>query len=124
MRLMSFAMTTAQVLDGTKHVTRRRGWWKLQPGSEIQAVEKSMGLKKGERVKVLRQLRVYDVRIEPLERMVLEPDYGRLECRLEGFPDLSPQAFVEMFCASHGCVPADPVMRIAFAYVDGHGDGC
>ena len=47
-RNMSFALTTKQIEDETKDVTRRNGWWFLKPGDQIWAVEKCMGLKKGE----------------------------------------------------------------------------
>ena len=49
-RNMSFALTTKQIEDETKDVTRRNGWWFLKPGDQIWAVEKCMGLKKGEKV--------------------------------------------------------------------------
>ena len=54
---------------------------------------------------------------EPLRRMVDEPAYGRQECVREGFPQLTPEQFVAMFCASHkGCTPDTTVTRIEFRY--------
>ncbi len=50
MRNMSFAMTTEQVRNQTKSVTRRFGWWFLKPGDEVQPVVKGMGLKKGDQI--------------------------------------------------------------------------
>ena len=47
MRNMSFALTEAQLLDGTKTVTRRLGWTMLKPGDHFRAVRKAMGLRKG-----------------------------------------------------------------------------
>ena len=44
-------MTTEAVRRREKTVTLRLGWWKLQPGTILQAVEKAQGLKKGEHVK-------------------------------------------------------------------------
>jgi hypothetical protein len=49
MRLMSFALTEQQILDGTKDVTRRLGWLFLKRGDLIRPVRKCMGLKRGER---------------------------------------------------------------------------
>ena len=49
-RNMSFALTTNQVKKKEKTVTRRCGWWFLKPGDVVNAVEKSMGLKKGEKI--------------------------------------------------------------------------
>jgi hypothetical protein len=50
-RNMSFSMTTEAVRNRSKTVTRRLGWWGLQPGTILQAVEKAQGLRKGEHVK-------------------------------------------------------------------------
>jgi hypothetical protein len=113
MRLMSFSSTTPQILARTKSVTRRMGWQFLKPGDLVQAVEKGQGLKKGEHVKRLAVLRIVDVRREPL----FLADKG--ECRLEGFPDLSPYDFAEFFCQSHKpCTHETVVTRIAFEFVD------
>ena len=43
-RNMSFMLTTEQVRNKTKTVTRRLGWWFLKPGEIVNAVEKGMGL--------------------------------------------------------------------------------
>jgi hypothetical protein len=51
MRNMSFSLTTPQVYAGTKTVTRRLGWRFAKAGQRVCAVEKGMGLKKGEKVK-------------------------------------------------------------------------
>jgi len=47
-RLMSFAMTTTQLVDGTKTVTRRHGWKNLKVGARLRAVHKAMGLEHAE----------------------------------------------------------------------------
>jgi len=49
-------LTTSQIKNKPKTVTRRLGWWYLQPGNIINAVEKGMGLKKGEKVKKICQI--------------------------------------------------------------------
>lgn len=51
-------LTTDQVRNRTKTVTRRLGWKFLQPGDIVNAVKKGMGLKKGEKVEVLGQIKV------------------------------------------------------------------
>lgn len=118
-RNMSFALTTAQVIAGTKTVTRRMGWRFLTPGTLIQPVRKGMGLKPGEKVERLRgPIRVTGVRSEPLRRMSDYPLYGVVECAREGFDAMSPYEFVRMFCGSHkGCTPETYVTRIEFEYV-------
>ena len=117
MRNISFALTTAQFRSRTKHVTRRRGWWDLEPEDELMGVEKSQGLKKGEKVVRLGAIRIADVRIEPLSRIEREPEYGRHEMILEGFPGLHPAEFVYWFCLSHKCKPWDEINRIEYSYM-------
>jgi hypothetical protein len=122
MRNMSFALTTAQVLEGTKDVTRRLGWTFLKPGDLVRPVRKCMGLKPGEKLDVLRDpIRIVSVTREPLRRMQDDLDYGFIECTREGFGGHPiyhwPSSFVAMFCASHkGCTPDTVVTRIEFAY--------
>jgi hypothetical protein len=111
---MTFSLTTAQVLDRSKTVTRRAGlgWMSLRPGQLVQAVEKGMGLKRGESVNRLAVLRVRDVRLETLASIT--PD----DVRAEGFGDLPPHDFVAFFCRTHkGIRPTSEVVRIAFDYV-------
>jgi hypothetical protein len=81
---------------------------------------KSQGLKRGEKVEKLAVVRVVSVRREPLFTMLDRTlFYGMNECRREGFPDLTPVEFVEMFCRSHrGCTPETVITRIEFEYVD------
>src|SRR5438094_32972 len=119
MKLMSFGMTTAQILAETKFVTRRVGWRTLEHGDFVQAVEKAQGLKKGEKVKRLKTLEVLEIRREPLWRMQKEPIYGTKECALEGFPEMKPWEFVRMFCDTHKrCKRETMVTRIKFRYVN------
>lgn len=121
MRNMSFALTTSQIMEGTKTVTRRLGWLHAKPGQQLRPVRKSMGLRPGEKLEVLRDpLTIVDVRREPLRAMLDDLDYGLRECELEGFgahPDYRwPSAFVAMFCATHkGCTPETMVTRLEFA---------
>lgn len=110
-------LTTAQIRDRSKSVTRRIGWTFLNPGDELRAIVKGQGLKKGETVTEIARLRVTGVSREPL-RMVMDlPGYGRDELVREGFPGLTPLKFVAMFVATHkGCTPATEVTRIEFEY--------
>jgi putative ubiquitin-RnfH superfamily antitoxin RatB of RatAB toxin-antitoxin module len=122
MRNMSFALTTTQILEETKDVTRRLGWLHLTPGQWVRPVRKCMGLRPGERIEVLRDpLLIVDVRRERLDRMLTEIEYGHAEVRREGFgghPDYrEPSTWVAMFCATHkGCAPETVITRIEFAY--------
>jgi hypothetical protein len=122
MRNMSFALTTQQVLDHSKDVTRRLGWVFLKEGDLLRPVKKCMGLRPGEKLDVLTDpIRVVTVRRERLDLMTADIEYGFRECEREGFgghPDYRwPSAFVGMFCATHkGCTPATVITRIEFAY--------
>ena len=120
MRNMSFSMTTQQVRDRTKDVTRRAGWVKLQPGSLLCAVEKGMGLKLGEKVVRLGVIRVVDVRQERLDALLAGGSYGIEEMRREGFPGLDPAEFVGRFRV-RGVPPEKVITRIVFEYVDEEG---
>ncbi len=128
-RSISFSMTTAQFLDGSKDVTRRMGWLNAKAGDVLQAVEKAMGLKKGEKIKPLGMIRLIDVRRESLRELTERDDgYGFDEARREGFPHFSPPMFVHFFCSGHkGCTPDSIVTRLEFvrlpADVGGSRDG-
>jgi len=117
-RQISFALTTAQFRNRSKSVTRRHGWRDLEPEDELMGVERGQGLKKGEKVVKLGAIRVDDVRMEKLNRLELEPEYGRQEMIREGFPGLPPAEFVYNFCISHKCKPWDYVTRIEYSYME------
>ena len=81
-RNMSFAMTTEQIRNKTKTVTRRFGWDFLKAGDIVNAVEKSMGLQKGEKIKRICQIEIVSIRKESLSS-ISKDDVTR-----EGFPEL------------------------------------
>lgn len=112
-RNMSFALTTQQIRDRTKTVTRRFGWWNLKPGQIINAVEKSMGIKKGEKINVLCQIRIVSTRQEPLSDMADE------DCAREGFPHFKDKwEFIAMLIEHYNLDHANvPVNRIEFEYI-------
>lgn len=105
-------LTTEAILLEIKDVTRRLGWWFLKPGDVLWAIEKGQGLKKGEKVRRLKKIRVKSVRREPLKDMP-QGDLVR-----EGFPHFTKKSFIKFFCASHkGCTPETFVNRIEFEYL-------
>jgi hypothetical protein len=113
-------MTTPQFKAKTKTVTRRLGWASAKPGDLLQGVEKSQGLKKGEKVVKLGVIRVLGVRREKLRKMTDDLTYGLPECISEGFPDMTPREFVAMFCKHNKKVtPETVITRIVFAYEEG-----
>lgn len=112
MRAISFSMTPGEIRDRSKTVTRRQGWLNLKVGDELQAVEKAMGLRKGEKRVKLAVIRVVDVRREPLDA-ITDQDVAR-----EGFPHLSAPEFVDLYCEAMGCGPFDECTRIEFEYVE------
>ena len=111
MRHMSFALTTEQIRNQTKTVTRRVGWEFLKVGDSVQAVEKAQGLKKGEKVTRLCVLDVTGVRRERLPA-ITDSDVVR-----EGFPEMNAADFIELFCRVNRCQPDAVVTRIEFRYV-------
>lgn len=110
-RNMSFSLTTEQVKNRIKEVTRRNGWWFLKPGDVVNAVEKAMGLKKGEKIKRICQLRIVSTRAEPLN-VITDDDVER-----EGFPDWTRWDFIKMYAKYNRCLDDDPVNRIQFEYL-------
>lgn len=117
-RNMSFALTTEQIRNRTKTVTRRKGWRFLKPGDEINACVKCMGLKPGEKIERLARLRIVDVTFETLDTMLQSSGYGRGECEVEGFPGMTGSEFVAMFTKNMQCGPETEVTRIEFEYLD------
>lgn len=118
MRLMSFSLTTESMRLREKTVTRRLGWDSIEAGQLICAVEKGMGLKKGETVKRIGVLRVVSVRKEPLWKMIYDHAYGCEEVIKEGFSAMTPTEFVEMFCEHNKVEPSRRVNRIEFEHVE------
>ena len=114
MRNMSFSHTTEQVQDGSKDVTRRLGWDFLVKGDRLWAIEKGQGLRKGEKVKRIRVIEIVSVIREPLNAI---RDYDD-DCRREGFPEMTPDDFIEMFCRHMGAQPTTMLNRIEFKYVE------
>jgi hypothetical protein len=111
-RNMSFAITTNQVRNRTKTVTRRNGWWNLKSGDILNAVEKGMGLKKGEKIKVICQIKVISVKAERLA------DINGPEIRKEGFPEMTKFEFLKMFMKTHkDILPSSFINRIEFEYL-------
>lgn len=110
---MSCFLTQAQVLNRTKTVTRRTRWLDLQPRTILRLVVKGQGLKKGERQQVIGWAEVVSVTREEL-RLCTDADAAR-----EGFPGLTGQEFVTMFCRHMGTSPETIVTRIEWKYLEG-----
>lgn len=111
---MSFVLTTRQYEDRTKTVTRRLGWSKLKAGQCFTGVKKGQGLKKGEKVKRLHDSIVVSNTREPLYAI---GGYPKGETAKEGFPDMTPQEFVDMFCKHNKCLPETVINQIEFKHL-------
>lgn len=111
MKNMSFSLTERQFLAGEKDVTRRLGWKSLKIGDRVRAVRKAMGLKKGENIVVLGVIRIVSVRREKLGAIT------HAECAREGFGDMNPAQFCEMFASHMEATPETVVTRIEFKRV-------
>jgi len=111
MRRMSFSLTKEAVLLQNKTITRRQGWAKLKVGQLVQPIEKGMGLKKGEKQKLIGcPIRIRDIRWEPIE--AITPS----DVVLEGFPDMSVEEFIFMYCKANKVKPSDFCRRIWYEY--------
>jgi hypothetical protein len=109
MRNMSFMLTTSQMYAEIKTVTRRLAWNNLKPGDLVIAVEKGMGLKRGEKIKKIYPIVIKNISKEVLWHITLE------EVEKEGFPGKTVEWFIDMFCKSHkGCTANTVVNRIEF----------
>lgn len=116
---MSFALTTAQIRDRSKTVTRRIGWRFLKPGDLVQPVVKTQGIRKGAHVEPIGgPIRITDVRRERIDRLETEPRYGTEELVKEGYPlgIVSPVRFSAWFQATHPSQPDGLITRIEFSY--------
>jgi len=111
MRRMSFSLTKKQIRERTKTVTRRLGWESLKPGERFIAVEKCMGLKKGEKHTVLAFCECVSNRREKLRAVTNE------DVVLEGFSGYTREDFIDMFWRKMNCHPNKFVNRIEFKYV-------
>lgn len=124
MRRMSFALTTPQIIDRSKTVTRRVGWAFLKPGDRLAAVTKAMGFKKGEKAPApLATIEVVSVRREPLNALLDFRGYADSEVASEGFGPSHPtirtvHEFIAFFAKTHRCKTSAKVTRIEFRYVD------
>lgn len=105
-RLISFAHTAAQVLDGSKTVTRRIGWRTLKPGTVLRAVRR---ITRGRApLEDLGLIRVVSVRRERLNEIT------RSDVSAEGFRGRAPAWFVALFTWEFDCAPDTEVTRIEF----------
>ncbi len=111
MKLISASLTSGKILDETKTVTRRVGWWNLIPGTKLCVVDRVMGFKKGEKPTRLKVIEVISVRAEPLNHITQE------DVVKEGFPGWTTKQFVSFFCEKMKCKPTLMVNRIEFKYV-------
>lgn len=112
MKRMSFALTTDQIKNQTKTVTRRTGWKTLKVGDLIQPIVKGMGLKKGEKQELIgKPIKVVSISVQRLYQISFE------DVRREGFPSMSQEGFIEMFCKANNCDRKTQVQRIEFEYI-------
>ena len=111
-RNMSFALTTEQFKARTKTVTRRLGWDFLEPGDIVRGVEKTQGLKLGEKLKPLGFIRIISMRQEPLDAITQE------DVVAEGFPNLNVDEFVAMLVAHYNVTPDRFFNRIEFEHLE------
>lgn len=120
MRLMSFSMTTRQMDESTpghelKKRSRRDGTG-YRVGETRMAVDRCMGLKKGEHPRHIHPVEFVTVEREPLMDIVRRPyRNGHYEVEEEGFPEWIGQEmkFVEMYLSHRPKRLRDPEMLVS-----------
>lgn len=110
-RNTSFMLTTEQIRNRTKTVTRRLGWSFLKPGDILNACVKCQGLKKGEKIERICQIRVVKI------GLLRVCDINHEDLVKEGFPDWTEGQFIDFFCEHNDMIPCDVVNRIEFEYM-------
>jgi hypothetical protein len=136
LRNISFSATIPQFRARQKHVTRRGNakgpaWKNLQPGNQLMGCEKCQGLGKGGKIVKMGPITILEVSREPVSEIIYNPlreipqeirnkhpaTIYLTETILEGFPELTEQKFVDMYCEINNCEPETEVTRILFDYV-------
>jgi len=102
-------MTKDSVIDGTKTVTRRHidSWKTLKPGDHLILIEKGMGLKLGEKQRILATVEVTDVRHEWVDDILYHRSDQTITAA-EGLPHMTVPEFVDFWMAGHGYKGHDP----------------
>lgn len=108
---MSFYYTQDAIRLKYKTVTRRMGWQFLKPGDILNACVQCQGLKKGQKIERICQIRVVSVQRTPLNTITLN------DVEREGFVGLSPFEFIDSFCYANNCTPETKITRIEFKYI-------
>ena len=71
-----------------------------------------MGLKKGEKQELIgKPIKVVSISVQRLYQISFE------DVRREGFPSMSQEGFIEMFCKANNCDRKTQVQRIEFEYI-------
>ena len=120
MRNMSFMLTTQQMRDETKDVTRRLGWSFLKAGDLVMACVKCQGLGKGGKIERIHPIKIVSVENESLmdiEDRSLRAGSDRTEMEREGFPNMSGPDFIAMFSREMKCHADEFVNRIEFLHI-------
>ena len=85
----------------------------MKRGDILNACVKCQGLKKGEKIEVIRQIKVTHVGLEQLFSI------AKSDVISEGFSGMTTSEFVKMFIkANKGCTAGTMVNRIEFEYVN------
>jgi len=123
MRNMSFMLTTEQMRNETKDITRRLGWKFLKAGDLVMACVKCQGLGKGGKIERIHPIEIVSVETEPLADISRYDAWWRDgrwshndETRREGFPEMMGGEFIGMFMREMKCGIDTPISRIEFKH--------
>ena len=110
-RNISFDIIADAIVSREKDVTRRLGWGNLKAITRLWAVRNA----RSANIERLALIEVVSVASEPLNA-ITQDDVIR-----EGFPDYSPQDFVDMLVGHYKITPDSLVNRIEFKYIESDG---
>ena len=116
MRLISFAKTTEQFVEGLKTETRRDGWRRAHVGDMLQPVNRLPRVGAGKWWPLLWRGEYRHIQLDLVERVRLG-DITKEQVQKEGFPEMSPVEFVRFYCAPRQPDPDRIVTRLSFVPV-------
>jgi hypothetical protein len=133
MQNISFTATIPQFRARQKHRTRRGNkngptWKNLKPGDVLMGCEQCQGLGKGGKIVRMGPIVILETNIERVDEIIRRPARHIKPCQimptwwgdettLEGFPELTPFQFVDMFCEMNDCEPETEINNILFDYL-------
>lgn len=119
---ISFQWTAPQFRQGVKTVTRRF-WPTTYAKRFLTAMEKRELVGACDRAlfrggEPIGAVRIVSMQLEAVDRIVIEPEYGRAEVAKEGFLDMAPEEFIRRFLSRAKARGDGMLWRVEFEKVN------